>query len=76
MSSHGLVKEIFAISALYLASILEGYSLGFSAVAIPDINNEMNNENSTSFITKISATTEQLSWFGMHNSYSNEIRDQ
>ena len=65
MVSQGLVKEFLAISALYLSSILEGYNLGFSAAAIIDISNEMNKENSTSFITKISATTEQLSWFGM-----------
>ena len=37
--------------------------MGFSAIAIPDIKNEMMS-NSTSVIPKISATNDQLSWFG------------
>ena len=37
----GLPRELLAILSLYLGTLLNGYSFGFSAVAIPDINNEM-----------------------------------
>ena len=63
-SSTGLSKEIIAIFALYLAMIIDGMSWGFSAIAIPGMKDEMENTESTYFITKISASDEQLSWFG------------
>ena len=35
-----LSRELQAILTLYLGTILTGYNLGFSAVAIPDIKEE------------------------------------
>ena len=61
--NHAILRETFAILTLYLGIILGGYNMGFSAIAIPDIKNEMLS-NSTSVIPKISATNDQLSWFG------------
>ena len=61
--NHGLLRETAAILTLYMGTILGGYNMGFSAIAIPDIKNEMEN-NSTVFIPTISATSDQLSWFG------------
>ena len=43
ISSTGFARELQAILTLYLGTVLIGFSLGFSAVAIPDINNEMRN---------------------------------
>ena len=42
MSEDGLSlsRELQAILTLYLGTILTGYNLGFSAVAIPDIKEE------------------------------------
>ena len=42
MSEDGLslFRELQAILTLYLGTILTGYNLGFSAVAIPDIKEE------------------------------------
>ena len=37
----GLARELQAILTLYLGTLLGGYSMGFSAVAIPDIKTEM-----------------------------------
>ena len=67
--SPGLSREIIAIFALYLAMIIDGMSWGFSAIAIPDMKNEMENKNSTTFINQISATNEQFSWFGKLSFY-------
>ena len=39
--SIGLRRELQAILTLYLGTLLIGYNLGFSAVAIPDIKAEM-----------------------------------
>ena len=33
----GLVREAGTILAIYLSTLLTGYSTGFSAVAVPDI---------------------------------------
>ena len=33
----GLVRETGTILAIYLSTLLTGYSTGFSAVAVPDI---------------------------------------
>ena len=64
MISSGLSREIIAIFALYLSNLIDGMSWGYSSTAIPDIKREMEMENATSFIPKISATDNQLSWFG------------
>ena len=37
----GLARELQAILSLYLGTLLSGYNMGFSAVAIPDIKAEM-----------------------------------
>ena len=66
--NHAILRETFAILTLYLGTILGGYNMGFSAIAIPDIKNEMMS-NSTSVIPKISATSDQLSWFGKKVNY-------
>ena len=66
--NHAILRETFAILTLYLGIILGGYNMGFSAIAIPDIKNEMLS-NSTSVIPKISATSDQLSWFGKKVKY-------
>ena len=65
MISPGLSREIIAIFALYLSNVIDGMSWGYSATAIPDMKREMAMENSTSFMNRISATDDQLSWFGM-----------
>ena len=43
ISSTGFARELQAILTLYLGTVLIGFSMGYSAVAIPDINNEMRN---------------------------------
>ena len=37
----GPAREVQAILSLYLATLLTGYNFGFSAVAVPDIKQEM-----------------------------------
>ena len=37
----GLLRELQAILTVYLCTLLSGYSMGFSAIAIPDIKNKM-----------------------------------
>ena len=64
--SAGLVRELQAILTLYIGTLLGGFSMGFSAVTIPDIKQEWKmRENKTSFfIPAIEALNEDLSWFG------------
>ena len=63
----GLVRELQAILTLYIATVLSGFSMGFSAISIPGIKEEMllNNSQSFSVIPSIKASEEELSWFGM-----------
>ena len=54
---------------VYLATLLGGYSNGFSAIAIPDIKAEMAADNGSAYsdlhIPRLEAASEeQLSWFG------------
>ena len=44
----GLARELQAILILYLGTILSGFSMGFSAVAVPDIKAEMRYPSKTS----------------------------
>lgn len=37
----GLVRELQAILTLYIGPLLSGFSMGFSAVAVPDMKEEM-----------------------------------
>ena len=61
----GLIRELQAILTLYIGTVLSGFNMGFSAVAIPDIKQEWNMKgNSTSFLSRIEASDEELSWFG------------
>ena len=57
------VREAHAVLTVYLSTLIGGYSMGFSAVAIPDIKNEMKSENKN-LLSSIQASSEELSWFG------------
>ena len=59
-----LLRETWTVLIVYLGCLAHAYSYGFSAVAIPDIRNEMRETNVTRLIPSIVATDEQLSWFG------------
>ena len=59
-----LLREAWTVVIVYLGTLAHAYSYGFSAVAIPDIRNEMRETNVTRLIPSIVATDEQLSWFG------------
>lgn len=37
----GLRRELQAILTLYIGTLLSGFSMGFSAVAVPDMREEM-----------------------------------
>ena len=43
--SSSFVREATAITILYLTTLMDGCAQGFSAVAIPDIKNEMDTSN-------------------------------
>ena len=45
----GLVRELQAILTLYIGPLLSGYSMGFSAVAVPDMKEEMRLEAKLNF---------------------------
>ena len=63
-ASAQLLREAWTVLIVYLGCLAHAYSYGFSAVAIPDIRNEMRETNVTRLIPSIVATEEQLSWFG------------
>ena len=63
-ASAKLLRETWTVLIVYLGCLAHAYSYGFSAVAIPDIRNEMRETNVTRLIPSIVATEEQLSWFG------------
>ena len=58
------LREAHAVLTVYLSTLLMGLGMGFSAVAIPDIKNEMKLGNESYLITSIQASDEELSWFG------------
>ena len=63
------MREVRAIVTVYLATLLGGYSNGFSAIAIPDIKAEMAADNGSAYSDLLiprleAASEEQLSWFG------------
>lgn len=58
------VREAHAVLTVYLTLLIGAYSNGFSAVAIPDMKNEMRLESQSALISSIQATNEELSWFG------------
>ena len=57
------LREAHAVLTVYLSTLIGGYSMGFSAVAIPDIKNERMSENQN-LVPSIQASSEELSWFG------------
>ena len=59
-----LLRESWTVLIVYLGGLAHSYSYGFSAVAMPNIRNEMRENNVTRLIPSIVATDEQLSWFG------------
>ena len=62
--SSSFVREATAITILYLTTLMDGCAQGFSAVAIPDIKNEMDTSNGTYLIQSIVASSKDLTWFG------------
>ena len=58
------VREAHAVLTVYLSTLLGGFGMGFSAVAIPDIKNEMKLGNESYLVPSIQASSEELSWFG------------
>ena len=53
LAEAGLARELQAIITLYLGTLLGGYSMGFSAIAIPDMKHDMRNEvNVVSLMTR------------------------
>ena len=61
----GFIREAQAIVTLYVGSLMAGYAMGFSAVAIPDIVEEQK-ANTSYILPSIKATSEELSWFGKY----------
>lgn len=55
-------REYQAVLTLYLGTIIRGYNMGFSSIAIPGIQLELAG-NTTYVIPSVIASTEQLSWF-------------
>ena len=65
--SRGFCRELQANLTLYLGIIIQGFNMGFSAVAVPDIQLEWSQglaSSSSSLIPAIEASQEDLSWFG------------
>ena len=58
-----LFRQIQAIFTCYLGSLLTGFSVAFSAIAIPGIKLDRVNQQ-TSFVGNIEVSNENLSWFG------------
>ena len=46
-----VAREVHAIFALYLGTLLNGYSFGWSAVALPEIQQEARSDLATSLQT-------------------------
>merc|ERR1712080_222789 len=53
-------REYQAVLTLYLGIIVEGYNMGFSAIAIPSIQLEANDGNTTYSIPSVIASMDQL----------------
>merc|ERR1719225_2614790 len=61
--NHGFFRELWAILTLYLSTFLTGYGIGFAAVAIPDMKTEIRSNETISFLPKLEATNDELTWF-------------
>ena len=58
----GLLRQIQAIFTCYLGSLLTGFSVAFSAIAIPGI--KLDRAQQLSFVGSIEVSDDNLSWFG------------
>ena len=58
----GLLRQIQAIFTCYLGSLLTGFSVAFSAIAIPGI--KLDRTQKLSFVGSIEVSNDNLSWFG------------
>ena len=58
----GLLRQIQAIFTCYLGSLLTGFSVAFSAIAIPGI--KLDRAQQLSFVGSIEVSDANLSWFG------------
>ena len=67
------VRESHAVLTVYLTLLIGAYSNGFSAVAIPDIKNEMRQGSQSNLISAIQASSDDLSWFGEMNTVNKII---
>ena len=59
----GMWREFQAVFITFFGVILVGVTMGYSSVAISDIQRELTT-NDTVVIPAIDATIEELSWFG------------
>ena len=59
----GMWREFQAVFTTFFGVILVGVTMGYSSVAISDIQRELTT-NDTVVIPAIDATIEELSWFG------------
>ena len=59
-------NKVYKLDIIFCSGVLaNGMSMGFSAIAIPDIKQEiMFKENSTSLFNPIETSMEELHWFG------------
>ena len=62
-------REIQAIFTCYLGSLLTGYGLAFSAIAIPDIKNDRDSQFSFLGLGLIQISNDSLAWFGKTSIY-------
>ena len=57
-------REFQAVCTTLFGFILVGVTMGYSSVAISDIQSELTTTNHTVVIPAIDANIEELSWFG------------
>ena len=57
-------REFRAVCTTLFGFILVGVTMGYSSVAISDIQSELTTTNHTVVIPAIDANIEELSWFG------------
>ena len=65
--TNSFLREIQAIFTCYLGSLLTGYGLAFSAIAIPDIKNDRDSKFSFLGFGEVQISDDNLAWFGKNN---------
>ena len=60
-----LLRELQAILTVYLCTLLSGYSMGFSAIAIPDIKNKMRYDKKDDTIYTVIVSTDTKTFADM-----------